>query len=300
MDILVTGANGFFGRTIVNELSNDFKISSLSRNATDYKVSLENEIPNFIKKFDLVIHAAGKAHSVPKTAFEKQQFYDINVLGTQNLLAGFEKIGLPKQFVFISSVAVYGKESVRNINEEDRLLAKDAYGLSKIRAEKTVIEWCNTHHVICTILRLPLLVGKNPPGNLGAMLKAIDKGYYFNIGGGKARKSMVLAKDVAAFIPKVASFGGIYNLTDGFHPNFYELSRAISKYKNRKTPYNFPLFIANLIGYVGNILGNKSPINSLKIKKITSDLTFDDTKARKQLGWNPQPVLEYLKRNSIG
>ena len=61
----------------------------------------------------MVIHAAGKAHSVPKTAFEKQQFYDINVLGTQNLLAGFEKIGLPKQFVFISSVAVYEKKMVR-------------------------------------------------------------------------------------------------------------------------------------------------------------------------------------------
>ena len=300
MEILITGANGFLGRAIVNELSTDFKISSLSRNDTDYKVSLEKEIPNFIKKFDLVIHAAGKAHSVPKTAFEKQQFYDINVLGTQNLLAGFEKIGLPKQFVFISSVAVYGKENGEDINEEDLLLAKDAYGLSKIRAEKIVKEWCSKHNVICTILRLPLLVGKNPLGNLGAMLKAIDKGYYFNIGGGKARKSMVLAQDVAAFIPKVASFGGIYNLTDGFHPNFYELSIAISKHKNRKTPFNLPLFTAKLIGYIGDLLGNKAPINSLKIKKITSDLTFDHTKARKQLEWNPQPVLEYLKRNSIG
>jgi hypothetical protein len=41
-------------------------------------------------------------------------------------------------------------------------------------------------------LVLPLLVGENPRGNLGVMMRAIDKGYYFNIGGGKARKSMVL------------------------------------------------------------------------------------------------------------
>ena len=300
MNYLLTGANGFFGKSIINALESKYTIITLSRTCGDYKVSLEKEIPNFIKKFDLVIHAAGKAHSVPKTAFEKQQFYDINVLGTQNLLAGFEKIGLPKQFVFISSVAVYGKENGEDINEEDLLLAKDDYGLSKIRAEKIAIEWCSKHNVICTILRLPLLVGKNPLGNLGAMLKAIDKGYYFNIGGGKARKSMVLAQDVAVFIPKVAAIGGIYNLTDGVHPDFEALSVAISKNKNRRTPFNLPLFTAKLIGYIGDLLGNIAPINSLKIKKITSDLTFDDTKARKQLDWNPQPVLEYLKRNSIG
>ncbi len=146
---------------------------------------------------------------------------------------------------------------------------------------------------------MPLLVGENPPGNLGAMLRAIHKGYYFHIGGGKARKSMVLVKDVAAFISKVASIGGTYNLTDGVHPNFYEVSTAISKQKNKKTIYNLPLSIAKLLGYFGDLLGGKAPLNSLKIKKINSSLTFDDTKARKQLEWNPQPVLEYLKRNSI-
>lgn len=299
MGILVTGANGFLGSAIVNELNSDHTISSLSRSSGNYKVSLENEIPNFIKKFDLVIHAAGKAHSVPKTAFEKQQFYDINVLGTQNLLAGLEKVGVPKQFVFISSVAVYGKESGKKINEEFPLIAKDAYGLSKIRAEKMVIEWCSKHNVICTILRLPLLVGKNPPGNLGAMLKAIDRGYYFNIGGGAARKSMVLAQDVAFFIPIVAPVGGVYNLTDGFHPSFKELSTVLLHNKNESKSLNIPLFLVKIFGYIGDILGEKAPINSLKIKKITSDLVFDDTKARINSGWKPQEVLKYLKNNSI-
>jgi nucleoside-diphosphate-sugar epimerase len=299
MKILLTGANGFLGRAIVNELNSDHTISTLSRRFGDYKVSLENEIPNFNEKFDLVIHAAGKAHSVPKTAFEKKQFHDINVLGTQNLLKGIEKMGLPKQFVFISSVSVYGKESGKNINEEVPLLAKDAYGSSKIRAEKMVIEWCSKHNVICTILRLPLLVGKNPPGNLGAMLKAINKGYYFNIGGGEARKSMVLAQDVAFFIPKIALVGGVYNLTDGVHPNFKELSTALMQTKNKSKSLNLPIFLAKMLGYVGDILGEKAPINSLKIKKITSDLVFDDAKARTKFGWKPQGVLEYLENNNI-
>lgn len=299
MQVLLTGASGFLGKSIQVALSKGNSIFRLSRTSGDYKVTLENEIPNFNQTFDLVIHAAGKAHSVPKTEAEKKQFYDVNIVGTQNLLQGLEAYGVPKQFVYISSVSVYGQEEGFNIAEDFPLAAKDAYGLSKIEAEVLVQEWCKQHNVVCTILRLPLLVGKNPPGNLGAMLRAIDKGYYFNIGGGKARKSMVLAQDVANFIFKVAAVGGIYNLTDGFHPNFSELSTAISKQKKKKIPLNLPLFIAKLMGYGGDIFGDNVPINSSKIRKITSDLTFDDSKARELVGWQPKSVLEYLKSNSL-
>ena len=297
--ILLTGANGFLGRVIIRILEQECEIKKLSRNTGDYKVSLDKEIPVFTESFDLVIHSAGKAHVVPKTESERKQFYDVNVTGTVNLLNGLEKITTPKQFVFISSVSVYGQESGEGISEEFPLVAKDSYGISKIEAEVLVTEWCRRNSVVCTILRLPLLVGKNPPGNLGAMIKAIEKGYYFNINGGKARKSMVLAEDVGAFISKVASVGGIYNLTDGVHPDFNALSIVISNQKKKKTPLNLPLFITKLMGYAGDILGDKAPINSSKIKKITSDLTFDDSKAREFLGWNPQSVLEYLKNNSL-
>ena len=298
--ILLTGSNGFLGKSIMKELADDHNLIGLSRTIGDYRLSLEEEIPNFKQKFNLVIHAAGKAHSIPRTVMEKKQFHDVNVLGTQNLLKGLEKVGVPEQFVFISSVSVYGQESGININEEHPLEAMDPYGLSKIEAEVLVKEWCEQNNVVSTILRLPLLVGGNPPGNLGTMLRAIEKGYYFNIGGGKARKSIVLAQDVAAFLSRVATIGGTYNLTDGFHPNFYELSSAISKQKNKKIPFSLPFVVAKAIGLVGDLLGNKAPINSMKIKKITSDLTFDDTRAREVAGWKSLGVLEYLKSNSIG
>jgi nucleoside-diphosphate-sugar epimerase len=299
MNILLTGATGFLGKSIVKELENTNNLKSLSRTSGDYQFSLENEIPNFNQKFDLVIHAAGKAHSIPRSEVEKKQFFDVNVLGTLNLLKGLEIVGLPEKFVFISSVSVYGQEEGVNIKEGHALEARDPYGVSKIEAEEIIVKWCKQLDVVCTILRLPLLVGENPPGNLGAMLKAIDKGYYFNIGGGKARKSMVLADDVAAFIPIVSSVGGVYNLTDGHHPSFKELSSAISRFKNKKKPYNLPLIVCGAMGLVGDLLGEKSPVNSFKIKKITSDLTFDHSKARNSLNWNPQPVLEYLKTTLI-
>ncbi|CAN1542931.1 WcaG Nucleoside-diphosphate-sugar epimerases [Flavobacteriaceae bacterium] len=299
MKILLTGATGFLGKTIVKELSKENSIFSLSKSSGVFKVALENEVPNFEEKFDLVVHAAGKAHSVPKTESEKIEFHKVNVIGTENLLKGLENSGVPEQFVFISSVSVYGQEFGIGINEDHKLEAKDPYGLSKIEAEALVMEWCKKNNIVCTILRLPLLVGENPPGNLGAMIKAIDKGYYFNIGGGKARKSMVLAQDVAVFIPKVALVGGTYNLMDGFHPDFHALSSAISKKKNKKIPFDLPLVVAKAFGLVGDLLGNKAPINSAKLKKITSDLTFDDTKARQIAGWKPQGVLDYLKKNEI-
>ncbi|MGO4770967.1 NAD-dependent epimerase/dehydratase family protein [Flavobacterium sp. W22_SRS_FK3] len=299
MNILLTGSNGFLGQIIIKILGREHQIFGLSRNFGNYKVSLDKQIPNFIHAFDVVIHAAGKAHSVPKNDIEKQQFYEINVIGTKNLLLGLEKTSLPKQFVFISSVSVYGQEIGNDIDENHSLDAKDPYGISKINAEKIILDWCEENKVICTILRLPLLIGKNPPGNLGAMIKAINKGYYFNIDGGRAHKSMVLAEDVAAFIPKLESVGGVYNLTDGAHPNFYELSKTISIQKNKKLPFNLPIIIAKCMALVGDFIGVNAPINSTKLKRITYNLTFDDTKAREELEWNPQNVLMYLRYNEL-
>ncbi|WP_029272097.1 NAD-dependent epimerase/dehydratase family protein [Flavobacterium sp. KJJ] len=299
MKILITGSSGFLGKSIFKELENEGEVLGLSRNSTNYKFSLEKDIPVFNDNFDVVIHCAGKAHSIPKTEIQKKEFYDVNVQGTKNLLKGLENSITPKKFVFISSVSVYGQEIGTVIKENHPLEATDPYGASKIEAEKIIINWCKENNVICTILRLPLLVGKEAPGNLGAMIKAITKGYYFNIGGGKAKKSMVLAKDVASLIMIVASIGGIYNLTDGHHPNFHELSLAISINKNKKKPSNLPMKIAFLLGKFGDILGDKAPINSLKIKKMTSDLTFDDSKARAMLDWKPQSVVDYINNNKI-
>lgn len=296
--VLITGSSGFLGTILKKCFIND-AVFELNRNTGDYHCTLEKELPDFQEAFDLIIHSAGKAHSVPKTDVEKQAFFNVNVSGTVNLLKGLEKSGSPKQFVFISSVSVYGLESGINITENSPLLAKDPYGKSKIEAEEVVQEWCDKNQVVCTILRLPLLVGTNPPGNLGAMLKAIEKGYYFNIGGGVARKSMVLALDVARFIPLVAPIGGVYNLTDGMHPNFKELSSTIAKSKNKSKPLNLTLNSAKFLGKFGDIIGSKFPVNSLKVTKICSELTFDDTKARNIQNWKPQPILEYLEDNNL-
>jgi len=294
MKILLTGASGFLGQSIYKELSPLNEMTTISRTGSTLNVDLAKMIPE-LPHVDLVVHAAGKAHVVPRSMAEKDAFFEVNLNGTHNLLKGLEKSKvLPDSFVFISTVAVYGCEAGVMINESRFLDAKDPYGQSKIQAEQLVQDWCRKNNVICTILRLPLLVGKNPPGNLGAMIRGIEKGYYFNIAGGKAKKSMVLAADVARVIPLVAVKGGIYNLTDGNHPSFEELSASIANQLGKGKPLNIPLWFAKIMAGVGDLFGEKMPINNNKLNKITADLTFDDRKARELIQWKPMSVLNSL------
>ncbi len=294
MKILISGANGFIGRHLISQFSflNYDTIGRSSNNSIIVDIENKFAISNF---YYLVIHGAGKAHFIPKTDEDCSKIFKVNVTGTTNILEALEKNTLPKQFVYISSVSVYGLIKGENINEEYSLLAQDAYGKSKIESEKIVKKWCEKHNVICTILRLPLVVGENPPGNLRAMIQGIKKGYYFNIDGGRAKKSMVLASDIAKFILKAAEVGGTYNLTDGIHPSFNELSKSISRNLDKSFVPNIPLSIAKVLARIGDILGNTFPINSNKLTKITSTLTFDDSKARIAFGWNPTPVLDSFK-----
>ena len=295
MKVIITGASGFLGKYIYNELCKENNVLTISRTGATYNLDLAKMVP-VLEQVDLVVHVAGKAHSVPKTAAERQAFFDVNLVGTVNLLKGLKQSsGVPKSFVFVSTVAVYGRESGTLINEKSSLDAKDPYGQSKIQAERLLMKWCAENNVICTILRLPLLVGENPPGNLGTMIKGLRKGYYFNIAGGRAKKSMVMASDVAKVIPAAAKTGGVYNLTDGYHPSFDELSVCIAKQLNRPNPINLPLWLAKVLARLGDTLGNKSPINTKKLVKILADLTFDDSRAREQLNWKPTKVIEVFK-----
>ena len=126
------------------------------------------------------------------------------------------------------------------------------------------------------------------------MINGIKKGFYLNVAGGSAKKSMVLASDVAEFVLKASEVGGIYNLTDGYHPTLFELSNNIAKQLGKKPPLSMPFWFAKLIAFFGDSIGEIAPLNSRKLRKMNTSLTFDDSKARVFFGWNPTPVLENL------
>ena len=247
----------------------------------------------------MVIHAAGRAHLVPKNKGEDEEFYKVNLNGTKNLLEGLEKSGRwPEQFVFISSVAVYGKEEGEYIDEDERVQGATPYAISKIQTETLLQTWADNHKVRLTILRLPLVVGEHPPGNLGAMIQLMKTRLYVGVGSGLARKSMVLADDVARFIPTVGPSGGLYNLTDGHHPSMLELEAAVAKQLNRRAPLRLSDNVIRLAARVGDVFGDASPINSYRYRKLIASLTFSDAKARNLVGWNPRSVIDHLPKLS--
>ncbi len=292
---LLTGAAGFLGKYIDAYLSSSgHHVIRLGRSASSsIACDLSKGVPAIESPVDVVVHAAGKAHIVPKTDAEKKDFFDVNLNGTINLCKGLETLAVkPQSFVFISTVAVYGVDAGENIDEQHTLNGSTPYAKSKIAAEDFLKVWCKKNSVILSILRLPLIAGSNPPGNLGAMINGIKSGKYFNINGGLAKKSIVMATDIARWIPTIAAKGGTYNLTDGYNPCFAELAATIAKQLSKSSPKNIPGLVAQLIAFAGNFLGSKAPINTDKLQKITATLTFNDNHARNSFGWKPQPVLD--------
>ena len=293
MTLLFTGASGFLGSNIIQLLNGAYNIISVGLSPQDtYLVDIATDIPTFIDAFDVVFHAAGKAHSVPKTEAEKRLFFYVNLQGTKNLCTALERSGITKAFIFISTVAVYGCDSGENITEEHPLNGTTPYALSKIKAEKYLQGWCAMHNVKLSILRPSLIAGPKPPGNLGAMIRGIRNGKYLSIAGGKARKSVLMVQDIANFLPMLIEKGGIYNVCDSYQPSFRELEMVICKQLNKKRPISIPYWLAKSMAVIGDCLGEKAPINSLKLRKITSSLTFSNEKAVRELKWKPMNVLE--------
>lgn len=292
MKTLLTGASGFLGHYILESLPEPVFKLGRSR-ANDIKCNLAFDVPD-LPEVDLVIHSAGLAHRIPKNPDEEKKFYQVNLFGTDNLIKGLNKSkSLPKAFVLVSTVAVYGLETGNLISEKVVPVPLTPYGKSKHEAELLVQNWAREKGINLTILRLPLVAGtKDTPGNLGAMIKAIQGGYYFRVGDGKSRKSMVLAEDISRLIPTLTEHSGIYNLTDGDHPGIARLDTYIADHFGSRVR-SFPPGLLKLISYIGTIIPS-FPLNPYRLSKLSESLTFDDSKARKELGWNPRPVIGNL------
>ena len=296
---LLTGASGFLGGVINDILKQqDMIVSGLDLFGQSLTVDITRPfILDIAYSPDIVVHAAGKAHSIPRNNQEEQVFYDVNFHGTVNLCNALSKLAVkPTAFIFISTVAVYGVQAGSLIPESHPLNGETPYAKSKILAEKWLDEWAEQNNILLGILRLPLIAGPNPPGNLGAMINGIRTGKYLSIGRAEARKSVVWQEDIATIIPSLSKTGGTYNLTDGYHPSFKELEGVISSALKKRKPVTIPTIFARVLAVIGDFLGNRFPINTDKLNKITATLTFDDTLARKELGWNPSSVLLKLSK----
>lgn len=297
MRYLLTGASGFLGSYLIKSaISFNHDLIKLGRNSSnDVICDLSNEIPEFKNNsIHLIVHAAGKAHCFDKNNNNLLDFEHVNVNGTKNLLTSLDnQLETISHFVFISSVSVYGLNTGLMIDENQPLKGSSEYALSKIKAEQIVSNWGNKNKIPVLILRLPLVIGLKPKGNLKRMIEGIKKKRYFSIGGGKAKKSIVLASDVADFIYSNHKSRGVFNLTDGISHEVNELEKKIGIYFNVKI-YNLPISLANKLTIFHKFF-HKFPLSKDTLTKITSDLTFSDVKVKNEFNWSPKDAVEYFE-----
>lgn len=294
--ILLTGSSGFLGSYILSFLkSKKYNIIKLGRSKnSDIQVDLSIQKVSKIS-VDYAIHVAGKAHLIPKTEKEKKEFFKVNFIGTNNLLSGLDTTIL-KSIIFISTVAVYGKETGELIDEKSPLLGNTPYALSKIQAEQSIIDFGIKNNIKTVILRLPLVTGQNPPGNLSAIIKAIKKGYYFRIGKGQAKKSIISANDIANLIPELFDLNGVYNLTDVNNPTISEIDSIIAKNFNKKIK-TIPEYLMKIIAKIGDIF-YFFPFDSLKFEKLNKNLTFSNKKIFYEIKYRPSKGLSDIVEKS--
>lgn len=293
--LLFTGGTGFLGRNVRPILDQDYEVTTCGITHDDViKANLAKEVPELPEKYDIVLHACGKAHVVPKTEAEKQAFYDVNYKGTIHLCQALEKVGAPKAIIFISTMSVYGDVAGCNSTEETPLRGDSPYADSKIKAEQYLTDWCSKNGVVLGILRPSLLAGEGAPGNLGAMVNGIKTGKYLSIAGGKAKKSILMAEDIANLVPLVAKKGGVYNVCDDYNPSFGELEASIAKQLGKRKPISIPYWTAKCLALIGDVF-SFFPINSARLDKIVTSDTWSNEKAKRELGWQPLNVLENYK-----
>jgi len=152
MNILITGATGFIGGFIVDEaLRRGYGVWVAVRHSSSRKYLQDSRI-NFIEvnlrdkeqikskiqgmQIDYVVHAAGVTKSI-----HKEDFYNVNTLGTCNLIDALIETQMPlKRFVFVSSLSVCGplheQQPYKEITADDTPQPNTAYGKSKLEAEK--------------------------------------------------------------------------------------------------------------------------------------------------------------------
>ena len=115
--------------------------------------------------------------------------------------------------------------------------------------------------------------------------KAIQKGYYFRIGKGEAKRSIIAASDIAKAIPELFLTEGIYNFTDCYHPTIADIDTILAK-KYQKRIKVLPKFVLQVMAKIGDIIP-VVPFNTNKFEKLTTSLTFSNKKILEKIKFKP-------------
>lgn len=218
--VCITGASGFIGSYLMAHLT-DFEIKTLSLRNPDWI--------NQPLECDVVIHCAGLAHaskSIPKTTYQQ-----VNCELTKQLVEKATQEHV-QQFIFLSTALVYGEGHVGAITRNSPLQPVSAYAKSKVCAEQVVNE---AKELKSLILRIPLVLGDAPKGNLKSLSKlARISPIFIDV---RNRRSVLTLNDLAIIIQEA-----IMNQQEGvLHPKSYDSSTSELYANYRKHTWMIPI-----------------------------------------------------------
>lgn len=316
MNVLVTGANGFVGQSLVKTLLNtEHNVISgvrehpLKKLNCEYRLigSLEDNkgCTNILKDINVIVHAAARVHIMKDGSTDPlSEFRKVNVEGTLNLARQAATIGV-KRFIFISSIKVNGEgtELGHPYTADSQPNPTDPYGISKYEAEQGLLKIAETTPLDVVIIRPPLIYGENVKGNFHSLMKWTYKGVPLPVGGIKKNlRSLVSIDNLVDFIITCIEHKDAKNeaflVSDDDDISTAVLLEEISKglgVKNKAV--NIP---PKLINTVASALG-KSDI----AQRLSGSLQVDIGKAKTLLGWRPkystsesiQKTAKYYKLN---
>ena len=196
MKIAITGGSGFIGTVLVRQLlEENHDITILDNRPSDQFPKLvkitdirdRDVLRSNLPESDCIIHLSAE-HT--DNVQPKQLYYDVNVTGTENVchVASDRGIG---HIIFTSSVAVYGLNK-KEPTEDDPLDPYGHYGISKLQAEKILLDWQKEKpNRAVTLIRPVVVFGKKNRGNVYNLLKQIHSGHFIPVGNGDNYKSIL-------------------------------------------------------------------------------------------------------------
>ncbi|MAD12572.1 MAG: UDP-N-acetylglucosamine 4-epimerase [Flavobacteriaceae bacterium] len=308
--VLIIGGSGFIGSYLISKYNNS-QVINLDKNQSPF----HNDITKIgdIRDLTTVKDVFKNIHTVILLAAEHKDnvkptslYYDVNVIGTQNVLKFMDNNNIDN-LVFTSSVAVYGLNK-KNPDESHKLEPFGDYGKSKYKAELLINEWykTNPNKKSVTIIRPTVVFGERNRGNVYNLLKIIYERKFIMVGTGKNKKSMAYVKNISAFIKQIETEKKIgyhiYNYIDKPDITMNKLVELISmKFNfynyNIKIPYFFAIFFTRIIDFFAFILNTKFPVSSVRIKKFCAVTTFNSEKMQKI--FKPPYKLEQGLKNTL-
>lgn len=275
-NILLTGANGYLGSSFINQYRNKYKFEKFSLLTQKLKdVNFEG--------INTVLHCAALVHQKTEHSYEKYQ--EINVEYPVKLAKLAKQNGV-KQFIFISTVAVYG-EDVEKIDENTRCNPITPYGKSKFEAEKQLLE-LNDKNFIVSIIRPPMIYGKNAPGNIDSLVTLVRKIPIIPLGQINNKRSFIYVDNLCYIIDELITQEkeGIFLASDDNALSTSVLIELIAKNLDKKI-------------YLIKIPFFESLLKLLKPsfhKRLYSNFEIDNTISRKKLNLkNPYTAIEGIK-----